>query len=841
MKATFTLLACLISASAWAGGANDNEPFCTRAMNNCIHRGLVETVTKGSFNYGVCGEVELKCSMATFNNFQTLMARVSKPHAQEILGLAGITCAAPRANRPQEIACKKPNFDVNKYNWNGPIERVGYAPVTLKGANSLAILAEAAAKEAALKEAAAKAAADAAARKAAEEAARIAAEKAARAAAAAKAAAEAAAKQAAEDAAKAVGKQVALPEQSHLCRIYSERTEAHVQQALSSNPGYFCNNSVAWPLIGWTDQLKMTCGSYYPAEMAVIHGIYNRSCPNGDWSKVSKGFQGMERSGEPPLSKACTCDAGFNPFQNGNGPACINISKQTQNCKEDRVAVMPPMRPTPPAGCSCPAGKTYFPFEGGGYCVDPNQTGGAGVELVSCSKPPTGCFAVINGQCVDHTSPPPMNCVKDGDVIDCKPVGYDPRHGLAVNITLKSRADCVTKVGAFSALYKTMVAAGSIGPISDAMSYCQKMFPEAKSPAMPVQFVGTPNFGSVDQCEQAMGLAQAHGATFQRSNQKGEVVVPFTDVKAYCAEEAPHREPIPGGGKVSFYMDRATMKSSDGKTPEMKWKNVTLVDGSTGQAMYSVHSFKVPENYKTLTVKMWGGGAANAMAGGDSVFKNLKAGGGLSAGYHIPSRGGQASGGDVNKNGNPGRTNGDGGDAPNGGSGAKLFGSGSVAGFPGGGGCGDPRNDLPGGGSGSYAEKVYQSGDLKAGEEILVEVGFGGLGVGAGGGGPGTPGPQPCTAGGAGRVDISWSVDGIKEMIIDDSGMTHNDNLADGNDPIVETNLPADENSCSIMGTTYSVGQVANCSNKPSSTKSCDVGPNMQSWVCTANGWKVKN
>lgn len=212
-------------------------------------------------------------------------------------------------------------------------------------------------------------------------------------------------------------------------------------------------------------------------------------------------------------------------------------------------------------------------------------------------------------------------------------------------------------------------------------------------------------------------------------------------------------------------------------------------DGSQTYSTPGTHSFAVPANYTSLTVKVWGGGGgggnafwdtrAIGISGGQSSFNGTvtaNGGGGGNTGQNANSNGGgaggTASGGTTNTSGNNGVAGclycngGAGGSSPNGGAGGAggtgsggsisaqpgFFPEGSppvppqAGGAPGGGGGGasnDHNNRFSGGGGGGggYSTRTYSAGQLPA--SVTVVVGAGGTGYPA--------------SGGAGRVEITWT------------------------------------------------------------------------------------
>lgn len=221
-----------------------------------------------------------------------------------------------------------------------------------------------------------------------------------------------------------------------------------------------------------------------------------------------------------------------------------------------------------------------------------------------------------------------------------------------------------------------------------------------------------------------------------------------------------------------------------------------LADGSATYSTPGSYSFTVPA-YGSLTVYVWGGGGGGGAAagsnqpstGGTSQFASVSAtGGGYGSSgsnctelygscssyidaHTAAGAGGIASGGDTNTNGVAGGTSGSGvgrpgGNAPNGGVGggtASLNGAAGAA--PGGGGSGEKSSHQAcheanahricsgvtiyqggGGGSGAFAAKTYNIGDLTPGSIITVVVGDGGLSI-----------PTYGGAGASGEVAISWT------------------------------------------------------------------------------------
>ncbi len=206
------------------------------------------------------------------------------------------------------------------------------------------------------------------------------------------------------------------------------------------------------------------------------------------------------------------------------------------------------------------------------------------------------------------------------------------------------------------------------------------------------------------------------------------------------------------------------------------------------------HSYKTPNNFGTITIRMWGGGGGggaaawlnqgaimNAGTGGTSSIASLNlyaTGGSGGTGTYdngnpppgVGGSGGTATGGDTNTNGNPGANgvtstnSGAGGNAPGmGGAGGAAMPAvqfsnyeGIPGGAPGGGGGGAMYYNASfaeagGGGSGAYLEKIYTNLDLAPGTIISnIVVGAGGA---AGNGGGYTNG----SVGGNGRVTIICS------------------------------------------------------------------------------------
>jgi hypothetical protein len=155
--------------------------------------------------------------------------------------------------------------------------------------------------------------------------------------------------------------------------------------------------------------------------------------------------------------------------------------------------------------------------------------------------------------------------------------------------------------------------------------------------------------------------------------------------------------------------------------------------GAPSVAALGCHMWTVP-TYNTITVKLWGaGGSAGDAVGGFSFFAGVLAGGGYGSSYagpEGPGAGGFASGGDTNLNGNSGTTAA-GGSAPNGGAGGAVNSAPSTivnGGYPGGG-AGYVSGYLrsappPASGSGAFAQKTFNSGDLTPGSKVLVCTGL---------------------------------------------------------------------------------------------------------------------
>lgn len=195
------------------------------------------------------------------------------------------------------------------------------------------------------------------------------------------------------------------------------------------------------------------------------------------------------------------------------------------------------------------------------------------------------------------------------------------------------------------------------------------------------------------------------------------------------------------------------------------------------------HQFSVPE-YNTLTVELWGAGAAGAAAvsgagngqnGGATtiVALGMTAGGGVGGTKLDPDldyrqfaaggAGGTASGGNtLNTSGSAGSSGYEGGSAANGGAGGTApyiaSNTGPTSGGPGsapGGGGGAGHYDLGGnwlfpgaGGGGSYSKSVYTPGTGPAHRTLLDLV------VGAGGAGQTG---NPNGNGAVGRIVFTWS------------------------------------------------------------------------------------
>jgi hypothetical protein len=188
----------------------------------------------------------------------------------------------------------------------------------------------------------------------------------------------------------------------------------------------------------------------------------------------------------------------------------------------------------------------------------------------------------------------------------------------------------------------------------------------------------------------------------------------------------------------------------------------------------ATYAYTVPASFGTITIRLWGGGAAGgynlvtANNGGASTIASLglSAGGGFggnaSGGAGVAgTSGGIAVGGTINTNGNnsaaaAGSARGAGANAPHGGgSGGALPGQTGAA--PGGGGAGGgnyPADTSSGGGSGAYVEMTFTSAAITPGSTIAdIIVGAGGSIYGFYyGTGPG--------AGGAGRISITCSTVG---------------------------------------------------------------------------------
>jgi hypothetical protein len=180
----------------------------------------------------------------------------------------------------------------------------------------------------------------------------------------------------------------------------------------------------------------------------------------------------------------------------------------------------------------------------------------------------------------------------------------------------------------------------------------------------------------------------------------------------------------------------------------------------------SKYDFVVP-TYKTLTVRLWGGGggwgfsifngAPGGAVGGPSMFASLIAEGGWGGNVResmsrVPGDGGNASGGDVNLHGGLGTVD-DGGNAPHsGGLGAKRAAPvcSQPAQIPGGGGSGSGSEIIVGAGSGAYVEKTYAPGELIPGATIAITVGGGAIA------GAGSLASAMCASGAAGQVEVTW-------------------------------------------------------------------------------------
>jgi hypothetical protein len=208
-----------------------------------------------------------------------------------------------------------------------------------------------------------------------------------------------------------------------------------------------------------------------------------------------------------------------------------------------------------------------------------------------------------------------------------------------------------------------------------------------------------------------------------------------------------------------------------------------VVAGSITFTSPGTTSWSVPQ-YNTMTVNVWGGGAAGSgttalgSTGGTSSFAGLLSatGGAVSSSTTgVGGLGGTGSGGTVNETGGAGSayvaassaaktlTGGEAGSttsAANGGGAAKSVAASTsanvvgVAGNPhGGGGTGASGASLgksvafPGGGGGGYTQKVFTRADLTIGSSVSITVGAGGTVAGATLGG----------AGAAGAVTITWS------------------------------------------------------------------------------------
>ncbi len=173
--------------------------------------------------------------------------------------------------------------------------------------------------------------------------------------------------------------------------------------------------------------------------------------------------------------------------------------------------------------------------------------------------------------------------------------------------------------------------------------------------------------------------------------------------------------------------------------------------------------YRVPANFGTLTVRVWGGGAggggasnmgASAGSPGQAstiASRGLSAGGGTGGASSTGApgnggAGGTATGGTTNTNGNAGSagvnstSSGAGGDAPGGGGlggAARPYttGNGNAGAAPGGGGSGGVTTifgaEAGGGGSGAFVERVLTSVDVAPGTIISdIVVGSGGNGGG---------------------------------------------------------------------------------------------------------------
>ncbi len=206
--------------------------------------------------------------------------------------------------------------------------------------------------------------------------------------------------------------------------------------------------------------------------------------------------------------------------------------------------------------------------------------------------------------------------------------------------------------------------------------------------------------------------------------------------------------------------------------------------------------YRVPANFGTLTIRMWGGGGGGG--GGDSSFaspangtagtastiisRGLSAGGGAggvrsTGAVGAGGAGGVAAGGDTNTDGNAGASgvdstnSGAGGNAP--GTGGGLGGTAAAYGWgingnsgnaPGGGGSGGTQSigaaaEGGGGGSGAYVQKVLTSADIAPGA-IISDIVIGGGGSGGSGGGNGG-------SGGNGRI-VFDCVSGPPNMALND-------------------------------------------------------------------------
>ncbi len=230
------------------------------------------------------------------------------------------------------------------------------------------------------------------------------------------------------------------------------------------------------------------------------------------------------------------------------------------------------------------------------------------------------------------------------------------------------------------------------------------------------------------------------------------------------------------------------------------WENIALAapivsnescDATRTISTPGTYTYKIPSNFGTITIRIWGGGGGGGSAayinqgypghgvtGGTSSITslNLMATGGVGGrGIYdtTPSgaggAGGTATGGDTNTNGNTGAN---GVNNTNSGAGANAPGPGGGTGggsrpavaytsydglpgnAPGGGGGGAINHNFTfaesgGGGSGAYLEKIYTNTALTPGTIIS------GIVVGAGGAGGNGGGYNNGGAGGAGRITIN--------------------------------------------------------------------------------------